>query len=228
MLPLKQFCSYLQGDPNLIDDLILPDVPTNDFTSSIKSTPTVSNEKKTPSSDANKRAIEIKSIEPKKPSPLTREIKAMDFYNLIKENKDNLNDILAIDVRSSEEYAQAKINHPCTINIPKAFLQPGANINSVDRKINKQTWPTWYSKTEKKFIAIFDDDLKPQNIGDVDIKSCAGIILQDILLGFDSGYEILLVIGGFQQWHMQFPSLTTNPQYIKKVCYLFKNIFELF
>ena len=206
----------------------MPDVPTNDFTVSIKNTPTINNEKKTPSSNSNKRVNEIESIEPKIPSPLTREIKAMDFYNLIKENKDNLNDILAIDVRSSEEYAEAKINHPCTINIPKAFLQPGANINSVDRKIDNQTWPIWYSKTEKKFIAIFDDDLNPQNIGGVDMKSCAGIILQEILLGFECGYEILLVIGGFQQWHLQFPSLTTNPGYFKKVCYVFRNIFELF
>ena len=213
----------------MIDDLILPDVPTNDFTASIKNTPTttINNETKTPSSDGNKLVNEIKSIEPKKPSPLTREISVMDFYNLVKENKNNINDILAIDVRPSKEYAQAKINHPCTINIPKSLLQPGANINSIDRKIDKQTWPIWCSRTAKKFIAIFDDDLNPQDVGDVDMKSCAGIILQEILLGFECSYEILLVIGGFQQWHIHFPSLTTDPKYTRKVCYLFTNVFEL-
>ena len=62
------------------------------------------------------------------------------FYTLLKDHKNSLDDIMIIDVRPPEEYDASRISHSCSINVPEYLLQSGANINSIDRKLNKSTW----------------------------------------------------------------------------------------
>ena len=63
-----------------------------------------------------------------------------DLYTLLRDNKNNQDDILLIDIRPPEEYEGSRVNHRCSINVPQHLLQPGANINSIERKLSKSTW----------------------------------------------------------------------------------------
>ena len=136
-----------------------------------------------------------------------------DLYTIFKDYKDNVDAIMVIDIRPLEEFAESRINHKCIINVPRNLLQYGANINSIERKLSKQTWEIWSSRFCKKIVIIMNYEF------DIDVNAMTSsmFLLQDVLCQFEGSYQVLILNGGFKQWILHYPSMTTNPFYSKKV-----------
>lgn len=139
-------------------------------------------------------------------------ISVTELYSLFKECKDKLDSILLIDIRPCDEYNASRITHKCIINVPDQLLQFGANINSVERKLSKESWEVWSSRFQKETIVLMDSELI-----DTNTVSVALILLQDILCKFEAKYKVFILIGGFKRWLLHYPSMATDPFYSKKV-----------
>lgn len=154
---------------------------------------------------------ETLNIVPVASRPKAGFISVTDFYNLLKNKKDNLDSILIIDVRPNDEYTDARINHKCMINVPETLLQNRATINSIERKLTKDTWDIWVTRHHKSHVIIIDFDFDDETCS----PTCPVYILQDILCKFEGSNDVLVVTGGFKEWHLLFPSMTSNPTYSK-------------
>ncbi|XP_065669998.1 ubiquitin carboxyl-terminal hydrolase 8 isoform X3 [Hydra vulgaris] len=189
-------------------DLILPDVPT-DF--KIRSPENTHITKETDTTTNNQKEINNSSSSINLVKKTCTFISVNKLYEILKDCKRYPQSTLIIDVRPVEEYNEASICHQCMINVPENILKPGANVNTIEMKLNNETWKLWSSRFEKKDVVIVDYDLKE----DLFIPTCPVKILSDVLLQFEGGFQLFAVLGGFKEWHLSYPALTTNPKYCK-------------
>ena len=153
------------------------------------------------------------------PTKITRKVDPWmapdELYNLLK--SDNLSSILIIDTRPLDEFAASRIkSHSISlINVREELLKPGANVNSIERRLPKNVWEVWITRGTKDHVIIMDHDSTRENTGeDSPIQ-----ILKDAILNPLSPMksEPRLLNSGFNGWQLYYPSLCTDPFYKKSV-----------
>lgn len=139
-----------------------------------------------------------------------------ELYNLLR--SENSDSILIIDTRPPDEFAASRIKNSAIklINVRDELLKPGANVNSIERRLPKETWEVWITRDSKSHVIIMDHDSTRENTGnDVPIQ-----VLRDAI--FNSSRNLKsqprLLNSGFNGWQLYYPSLCTNPFYKKSVC----------
>ncbi|XP_047125034.1 ubiquitin carboxyl-terminal hydrolase 8 isoform X1 [Hydra vulgaris] len=190
-------------------DLILPDVPTDFKIRSPENTHITKETDKTSTNNHNEINNPSSSINLVKKTCTF--ISVNKLYEILKDCKSDPQSTLLIDVRPVEEYNEASICHQCMINVPENILKTGANVNTIEMKLSKETWELWKSRFEKKNVVIIDYNLNE----DLFTPTCPVKILSDVLLKFEGGFQLFAVLGGFKEWHLSYPALTTNPTYCK-------------
>ena len=203
-----------------MDELILPEVPkhiniapkTNGNTS--KNNDNNSNSK----SNSNDAKKEVNDSLNKKSGPRSASISVTELYELFKQEKAHPQSILLIDIRPPEEFLSSRINYDHCINVSPTLLKYGANLNSVERKLSRDTWQVWSKRSSRKFLVIVDGEfsrLEPSN----DVLSHPVVILEEILCKTAEAEQTIFVVdGGFMDWIVHYPAMTTNPSYKKPVC----------
>ena len=190
--------------------MILPDVPDDNHTTPDNQQPnninnSLNNENHTP-----------KETQPKPKQPSKDLISVTELYELFKSHKDDLNSILIMDIREAIDFNMAKIQHGLTINIPPDLLQTNSTQNSVERYLSKETWEVWTTRFEKKFLIIVDEIFnEEQDSEELLMDKC--VILQEILCKSKAEYKVLILKGGIQKWVLHYPTMTINPEHIRKV-----------
>ena len=138
-----------------------------------------------------------------------------ELYNLLKTIDPK--SILIFDIRPPDEFHASHIKHNSVINIQGDLLRPGANVNSIERRLAKPVWEVWIRRNEKDYIVIMDYDSTRENSK----QDCAIQILKDAIYKWDSGgnlkSEPRLLESGFHGWMLYYPSLCTDPFYKKSV-----------
>ena len=138
-----------------------------------------------------------------------------ELYNLLKTVDPK--SILIFDTRPPDEFHASHIKHNSVINIQGDLLRPGANVNSIERRLAKPVWEVWIRRNEKDYIIIMDYDSTRENSK----QDCAIQILKDAIYKWDSGgnlkSEPRLLESGFHGWMLYYPSLCTDPFYKKSV-----------
>ena len=147
---------------------------------------------------------------------------ATDLYSVIKSS--SLESVLVIDIRPPAEYSSSRIKDLPYINIPDPLLRPGASVNSIERRLPRDVWEVWVTRTQRDHIIIIDHDSEAKDLH----ANHPAQILKDAIFKWDSQNvlktEPVLLEGGFKNWLLYYPSLCTNPHYSKPVsdfsCYL--------
>ena len=188
----------------------MPDVPSD---LKVKPLDIVNEKENTAKYQEDKREDSLNSV---KEHSSCKFISANDLYGILKDCKSHPQSTLIIDVRPVDEYTEASISHQCMINVPENLLKPGANVNTIEMKLSTQTWELWKSRFEKENVIIIDYNFNENSIS----IPCPVTILADVLLKFEGNFKLFALMGGFKQWHLTYPSLTTNPTYIKAVSIL--------
>ena len=138
-----------------------------------------------------------------------------ELYNLFKSG--NLESILVMDARPPDEFAASRIKSSSLhqINIKEELLKPGANINSIERRLSNDVWSIWTTRGSKDHVILLDHNSTRENTGtDSPIQ-----ILKDALCNtaVPMKSEPRLLHSGFSGWQLYYPSLCTDPYYKKAV-----------
>ncbi|XP_065063974.1 ubiquitin carboxyl-terminal hydrolase 8-like [Rhopilema esculentum] len=149
----------------------------------------------------------------RKPTKVDPWIAQDELYNLLKSVKSE--SILILDTRPPDEFAASRVKHSNILNIREELLKPGANVNSVERRLPKDVWETWIKRGSMDYIIIMDHDGTRENS-----KQDSPIqILKDVIFKWDSSAQVKseprLLDAGFNGWQLYYPSLCTNPFYKK-------------
>ncbi|XP_066927653.1 ubiquitin carboxyl-terminal hydrolase 8-like [Clytia hemisphaerica] len=120
-----------------------------------------------------------------------------------------------MDIRETIDFNTAKIQHGPTINIPPDLLQTNSTQNSVERYLSKDTWEVWITRFEKQYIIIVNETFnEEQEPGELLMDK--SVILQEILCKAEAEYKVMILKGGIQKWVLHYPTMTINPEHIRK------------
>ena len=149
-----------------------------------------------------------------------------EFYNLLKSG--NTESILVIDTRPPGEFNASSIknNSISMINVQDELLKPGANVNSIERRLSNDVWNHWKARTSKDHIVILDHNgTRESTTKDSPIQ-----ILKDAIYNssIKTKSEPRFLSSGFSGWQTYYPSLCTNRFYEKKACNIYSFVFHLF
>ena len=149
------------------------------------------------------------------PSKIDPWIDPNELYNLLRSNSSD--SILIMDTRPPDEFAASRIknNSISLINIRDELLKPGANINSIERRLSKDVWNVWIGRGSKDHVIIMDHNSTREN----NRKDSAVQILKDAIWNRTARTksEPRLLNSGFNGWLLYYPSLCSNPFYKKTV-----------
>ena len=160
--------------------------------------------------EEDKKAI-VKIVDNQKediePKVTPGEITPTSLYTLLQEQDIQL---IIMDVRTEIEYKESHINQKCCINIPENIIPPGTTMTYIEKSLPEDSKSPWQQRGNVDHIIIMDwtSKLKDCNIGTT-IRT-----LKDALFKYDSTViiksEPLVLDGGYDQWLLYYPQLTTN------------------
>lgn len=140
-------------------------------------------------------------------------ISALELYALFHDSQTNL---VVMDTRSAEDYADSRLVFPVVINVPSEIIPPGTTVPYIEKELPNESRKLWKERAEKDYIILMDwnstlDKLQPGTV----LKT-----LKDALFKFDSSVilqkEPLILQGGYSQWMLYYPQTTTCPLDLKK------------
>ncbi|KAG1679602.1 Ubiquitin carboxyl-terminal hydrolase 8 [Nymphon striatum] len=133
-------------------------------------------------------------------------IDCRSLYGLISKKKS----LIIMDVRSADDYETSHIKHSSCINVPNSILRPGITAEKVQSNLPVEAIPQWNERKDVDYVIFLDQSSK---IIDSDN---ALHHLKEAICKWDRVNKLknspLLLKGGFQDWILYYPTVTTNPQ----------------
>ncbi|XP_052096420.1 ubiquitin carboxyl-terminal hydrolase 8-like [Mytilus californianus] len=145
--------------------------------------------------------------EPVTPKTIQGQITPTSLYTLLQEPDIQL---IIMDVRSDKDFKESHINQKCCINIPVEIVPPGTTVNHIAKSLPEDSKSPWQQRGNLDHIILLDwsSKLEDCNIGTT-VRT-----LKDALYKYDSTViiksEPLVLDGGYDQWLLYYPQLTTN------------------
>ncbi|ESO95142.1 hypothetical protein LOTGIDRAFT_215305 [Lottia gigantea] len=158
--------------------------------------------------EVEKGESENGSVSQEKKTEVVNSIKPTGLYNLI---KDKTSQILIIDVRTISEYKESHLDNKYCINVPIDIVPPGTTCNRIEKELSEEYKSLWLQRGNVDHIILLDwnSTLSTTTVGTT-LNT-----LKDALFKYDSKFilksEPLILEGGYSQWLLYYPMLTTNP-----------------
>ncbi|GBP71749.1 Ubiquitin carboxyl-terminal hydrolase 8 [Eumeta japonica] len=159
-----------------------------------------------------KEAASLPPIEPVSqplglPGPDEVTIKSEQLYALLKEGKLK---IMILDVRPGGDYIESHISHPKCISVPEERVAPGQSANTLEQNLPLPSRSVWTERASMDLIVLLDWSSTSVIPGSI------LYLLRTILLKWDVKVhykrEAVSLYGGYEDWLLRYPMLTTNPQ----------------
>ncbi|KAF7494757.1 Ubiquitin carboxyl-terminal hydrolase 8 [Sarcoptes scabiei] len=137
-----------------------------------------------------------------------------------------INKVLVIDIRQSEEFNNSSISankfstngEINVINIPEEYIKPGLTFSQLQSKISLGfTWDSLDRRRSMDYVVIVDENSTNFN------SSSLSYTLANALWKWDFSAKKIknrpfLLHGGFDDFVLTYPTLTTNPKSIDDFC----------
>ncbi|XP_067653000.1 ubiquitin carboxyl-terminal hydrolase 8-like [Haliotis asinina] len=134
-------------------------------------------------------------------------ISPMELFTLLNDRETQL---ILMDVRTEEDYADSHISHKSCINVPASILQPGTTVNYISNALPEASRSLWKQRGQVDHVILLDWRSTSQEIN---IGSTLRT-LKDALFKYDASVilksEPLVLEGGYEQWLLYYPTVTTN------------------
>ncbi|XP_064595874.1 ubiquitin carboxyl-terminal hydrolase 8-like [Liolophura sinensis] len=135
-------------------------------------------------------------------------ITAPCLYQLIQSSPDQL---IIMDARSSNEFADSHLQHKSVINVPVDIITPGITVPRIETSLPVASRELWEKRAQMEYIILMDWDSTLDKIGPGKTLQT----LKDALFKFDSKTiiksEPLILEGGYDEWRLYYPAITTHP-----------------
>ncbi|XP_048242717.1 ubiquitin carboxyl-terminal hydrolase 8-like [Haliotis rufescens] len=164
--------------------------------------------------DAEKGADEEKGDDKENGSPTVQPVTApgsispMELFTLLNDRETQL---ILMDVRSEEDYADSHISHKACVSVPARILEPGTTVNYISNALPEASRSLWKKRGQVDHVILLDWRSTSQQ---VTIGSTLRT-LKDALFKYDATVilksEPLVLEGGYEQWLLYYPTVTTNP-----------------
>ncbi|XP_012937309.1 ubiquitin carboxyl-terminal hydrolase 8 [Aplysia californica] len=146
------------------------------------------------------------------PAPTPGLIKCTDLCKLLRDSEVQL---ILMDVRPASDFAQSHISHTDCISVPEEIIVPGSTVNRMQGNLPSESKEVWMKRKHADHIILFDwkSTLNSVTVG-TPLKT-----LKDALFKFDTSTiiksEPLVLEGGYEQWLLFYPTMTTNAHVVK-------------
>ncbi|KAK3095889.1 hypothetical protein FSP39_020374, partial [Pinctada imbricata] len=155
---------------------------------------------------------DIKKEESVESSKSPTKISPTELYALLQDKETK---IVIMDVRTENQFKESHIQHDNCINIPAEIITPGTTVTYISKGLPDQSKTLWYQRGTMDHIILMDwnstlDKVQPRT------TLCT---LKDALYKYDSSViiksEPLVLEGGYDQWLLYYPQLTTNAHIVR-------------
>ncbi|XP_055867216.1 ubiquitin carboxyl-terminal hydrolase 8-like isoform X1 [Biomphalaria glabrata] len=129
--------------------------------------------------------------------------------------RDSNTKVTVIDVRSEKDFSQSHISFTECINVPEDILAPGSTVSHIQSKLPTNSRSLWAQRGHADFIILLD---WKSTLTDVLVGTPLRT-LKDALYKFDTSTiiksEPLILQGGYENWLLLYPTMSTNPHIMK-------------
>lgn len=167
------------------------------------------NEEPVKTPETEKPCKEKKSTDsPAEPAPVAEsKISPTQLYSLLIEKDTS---VIVMDVRPTSQYAESHIKHEACISVPSETIKPGSTVTYIEQNLSDEAKIQWKKRGQVDHIVLLDWN---STLSQVTIATTLRT-LKDALFKYDSTViirsEPLILEGGYDQWLMCYPQLTTN------------------
>ncbi|XP_063382733.1 ubiquitin carboxyl-terminal hydrolase 8 isoform X6 [Cydia fagiglandana] len=134
-------------------------------------------------------------------------IKSEQLYNILKSGKMK---VMILDARPGKDYIESHINCPSCISVPEESISPGRSAHILEQNLPAPSKPIWANRASMELIVMLDWSSTAV------IPGNTLHLLKTILLKWDVKVQYprppLALHGGYEDWLLRYPALTTNPQ----------------
>ncbi|XP_022306135.2 ubiquitin carboxyl-terminal hydrolase 8-like isoform X2 [Crassostrea virginica] len=151
---------------------------------------------------------EGKITEKAEPSPESEgKISPVQLHCLLNEKDTSL---VIMDVRPGAQFTESHLKHPSCISVPVEIVKPGTTVTYIEKALSDEAKDQWRKRGQVDHIILLDWN---STLSQVTIATPLRT-LKDALFKYDSTVivksEPLILEGGYDQWLMYYPQLTTN------------------
>ncbi|KAJ8311552.1 hypothetical protein KUTeg_010907 [Tegillarca granosa] len=122
-------------------------------------------------------------------------------------------EIVIMDVRTADQYKLSHIKHSCCINVPADIVPAGTTITYIEKALPEESKSLWKQRGNLDHIVLLDWNSTQDNV----TIGTTLRTLKDALFKYDSTViiksEPLILEGGYDQWLLYYPQLTTNANF---------------
>ncbi|CAL1537539.1 unnamed protein product [Lymnaea stagnalis] len=139
-------------------------------------------------------------------------IKCINLCGLL---RDTVTKVVLMDVRPAEDFNKSHISFTDCISVPHDILVPGSTVNHIQSKLPRESLSMWQQRVHVDYIVLLDwkSTNETATIG-TPLRT-----LKDALFKFDTSTiiksEPLILEGGYDQWLLFYPTMTTNAHVIR-------------
>ncbi|RVE52557.1 hypothetical protein evm_002676 [Chilo suppressalis] len=134
-------------------------------------------------------------------------IRSEQLYTILKNGKLK---VMILDARPGKDYIDSHINHQACISVPEENISPGKSANMLEQGLPPASKPVWAERASMELIVMLDWSSTAV------IPGKTLHLLKTILLKWDVkvqyAREPVALAGGFEDWLLKYPALTTNPR----------------
>ncbi|XP_026331617.1 ubiquitin carboxyl-terminal hydrolase 8 isoform X2 [Hyposmocoma kahamanoa] len=134
-------------------------------------------------------------------------IKCEQLYPILKAGKLK---VMILDCRPGKDYIDSHINYPGCISVPEESISPGQSANVLEQNLPAASQLVFAERAAMELIVILD--WSSTSI----IPGKTLFLIKTILLKWDVNVQYsrppLALYGGYEDWMLKYPALTTNPQ----------------
>ncbi|CAG9793188.1 unnamed protein product [Diatraea saccharalis] len=134
-------------------------------------------------------------------------IRSEQLYTILKNGKLK---VMILDARPGKDYIESHINHHACISVPEDCISPGKSANTLEQSLPTASRPIWAERATMELIIMLDWSSTTV------IPGKPLHLLKTILLKWDVKVQYarapLALWGGFEEWLLKYPALTTNPR----------------
>ncbi|XP_013381771.1 ubiquitin carboxyl-terminal hydrolase 8-like [Lingula anatina] len=118
--------------------------------------------------------------------------------------------VLILDIRAAADYENSHIRDPSCINVPAHILPGGCTVAMIEKNLPTEALPMWKKRGHVGYIVLLDWQ---SSLADLVTNSPLNN-LKDAIYKWDQlvivQHEPLVLDGGYEDWLLYYPTLTTN------------------
>ncbi|XP_013398509.1 ubiquitin carboxyl-terminal hydrolase 8 [Lingula anatina] len=118
--------------------------------------------------------------------------------------------VLILDIRAAADYENSHVRDPSCINVPADILPGGCTVAMIEKNLPTEALPMWKKRGHVGYIVLLDWQ---SSLADLVTNSPLNN-LKDAIYKWDQlvivQHEPLVLDGGYEDWLLYYPTLTTN------------------